>query len=76
MHPGLCSYVGQSPAQFYIDLRVSRAHALLNETSLSIAEIAAATGFTSDAEHLLNVWASIDQGLPISQKLTLSILDV
>ncbi len=43
-------YVGQSPAQFYIDLRVSRAHALLNETSLSIAEIAAATGFTSSSQ--------------------------
>lgn len=43
-------YVGQSPAQFYLDLRVSRAHALLNETSLSVAEIAAATGFASSSQ--------------------------
>jgi len=43
-------YVGQSPAQFYADLRVLRAHALLNETSLSVAEIAAATGFASSSQ--------------------------
>jgi len=43
-------HVGQSPAQFYLDLRVSRAHALLNETSLSVAEIAAATGFASSSQ--------------------------
>ena len=43
-------YVGQSPAQFYLGLRVSRAHALLNETSLSVAEIAAATGFASSSQ--------------------------
>ncbi|WP_371223360.1 GlxA family transcriptional regulator [Roseovarius sp. 2305UL8-3] len=43
-------HVGQSPVQFYMDLRVSRAHALLNETSLSVAEIAAATGFASSSQ--------------------------
>jgi len=43
-------YVGQSPAQFYMDLRVSRAHALLNETSMNVAEIAAATGFASSSQ--------------------------
>lgn len=41
------TYVGESPVQFYIELRVARAHALLNETNMSIAEIAAATGFSS-----------------------------
>ncbi|MEX0317419.1 MAG: GlxA family transcriptional regulator [Ruegeria sp.] len=40
-------YVGTSPVQFYIELRVARAHALLNETDMSVAEIAAATGFSS-----------------------------
>lgn len=44
------TYVGTSPVQFYIDLRVGRAHALLNETSLSITEIAAATGFNSTTQ--------------------------
>ena len=43
-------HTGLSPAQFYVDLRISRAHALLNETGLSVAEIAAATGFASSSQ--------------------------
>lgn len=43
-------YTSQTPAHFYMDLRVSRAHALLNETSMAIAEIAAATGFASSSQ--------------------------
>lgn len=43
-------YVGTSPLQFYADLRVKRAYALLNETSLSITEIAAASGFSSTSQ--------------------------
>ncbi len=39
-------HLGKSPMQFYSDLRVSRAHALLNETNMSVSEIAAATGFS------------------------------
>lgn len=39
-----------SPAQVYMDLRISRAHALLNETAMSVAEIAAATGFASSSQ--------------------------
>ncbi|GAB4307998.1 MAG: GlxA family transcriptional regulator [Roseovarius sp.] len=41
--------MAQSPAQFYLDLRLARAHALLNETALTVAEIAAATGFASSS---------------------------
>lgn len=41
------TYVGISPVQFYVELRVARAQALLNETTMSVAEIAAATGFSS-----------------------------
>ena len=37
--------------QFYYSLRLERAHALLNETNMSITEIATATGFNS-ASHL------------------------
>ena len=44
------AHVGTTPAQFYMDLRVSRAHALLNETDLSVAQIAAATGFNSASQ--------------------------
>lgn len=43
-------YVSITPAQFYIELRISRAHALLNETGMSIAEIAAATGFGTSSQ--------------------------
>lgn len=43
-------YVGISPAQFYIDQRISRAHALLNETPMSVNEIAVATGFSSSSQ--------------------------
>jgi len=44
------AHVGSTPAQFYIELRISRAHALLNETDLSVAQIAAATGFNSASQ--------------------------
>ncbi len=40
-------YVEVSPVQFYIELRVARAYALLSETEMTVAEIAAATGFGS-----------------------------
>ena len=43
-------HVGVSPAQFYIEQRVSRAHALLNETAMSVNEIAVATGFSSSSQ--------------------------
>lgn len=43
-------YISVTPAQFYLDLRVTRAHALLNETNMTVAEIAAATGFASSSQ--------------------------
>jgi transcriptional regulator GlxA family with amidase domain len=43
-------YIRATPAQFYLDLRVTRAHALLNETNMTVAEVAAATGFTSSTQ--------------------------
>lgn len=43
-------YVEISPVQFYIQLRITRALALLNETNMSVAEIAAATGFGSSTQ--------------------------
>lgn len=43
-------YIGLSPSRFYLDLRISQAHALLNETNLSATEIAAATGFNGSAQ--------------------------
>lgn len=43
-------YAQVTPNQFYFDLRISRAHALLNETNLSVTEIAMATGFNTTAQ--------------------------
>lgn len=43
-------YVASTPAQLYLDLRVMRAHALLNETNLTVTEIAVATGFASASQ--------------------------
>ncbi len=39
-------YVKMTPHQFYNDLRVSRAHALLSETNMSVTEIAMACGYS------------------------------
>ncbi len=44
-------YTGETPVRYYYDLRVSRAHALLSETNLSVTEIAMATGF-NNTNHL------------------------
>ena len=38
-------YVGQAPGQYYLGLRLERAFSLLNETDLSVREIALASGF-------------------------------
>lgn len=46
-------YVGVSPVQHFIQLRIQRAHALLNETNMTVAEIAAATGFGSATQFSL-----------------------
>lgn len=40
-------YVGQAPAQFYLELRLRRAQELLRQTSLTVTEIAFACGFRS-----------------------------
>ncbi|WP_447956041.1 GlxA family transcriptional regulator [Vreelandella sp. EE7] len=39
--------LGQSPRQFYLTLRLARAHQLLRETRRSVIDIALACGFTS-----------------------------
>ncbi|WP_166416394.1 GlxA family transcriptional regulator [Cochlodiniinecator piscidefendens] len=41
------TYVGRSPLKFYVELRISRARGLLAQTSLSITEVAIASGFSS-----------------------------
>ncbi len=43
-------YVGVTPNQAYFDLRLARAHALLNQTDMTVTEIAVATGFSSRSQ--------------------------
>ncbi len=50
-------YTGQSPTQFYYSLRLERVHALLNETDMTITQIAIATGFNSTS-HLARQFRS------------------
>ncbi|MEC9311094.1 MAG: helix-turn-helix domain-containing protein, partial [Pseudomonadota bacterium] len=40
-------YLNQSPMHVYCDMRLSHAFALMNETSMSVTEIALASGFNS-----------------------------
>lgn len=40
-------YLGQSPKQVYYEMRLSHAYALMSETSMTVTEIALASGFTS-----------------------------
>ena len=44
-------YVGEAPMTYYMNLRLSRASAYLNETNMPVADVAAATGF-SNTSHL------------------------
>lgn len=50
-------YTGQSPTQFYYSLRLERVHALLNETDMTVTQIAIATGFNSTS-HLARQFRS------------------
>lgn len=43
------THLGQSPHQYYLQLRLNEAHRLAIDTSLSVAAIAAATGFASQS---------------------------
>ncbi|OOE58793.1 GlxA family transcriptional regulator [Salinivibrio kushneri] len=42
--------VGLSPKQYYLKLRINRAHRLLQQTDLSVSDVAVSSGFTSQ-EH-------------------------
>lgn len=40
-------YLGRPPMQYYMELRLQRAHMLLNSTSMSVLEVGVACGFVS-----------------------------
>ncbi len=41
-------YAGMSPSKFYAQIRLSRAHALLSGTDMSVTEVAIASGFSNN----------------------------
>ena len=44
----LCKrYLGATPAQYYVRLRLERARRMLRQTDMSVAEVAIACGFVS-----------------------------
>lgn len=49
--------IGLTPKRYYVNIRLSRARALLTQTELSIAEIASACGFNS-TEHFSRTYKS------------------
>lgn len=48
-------YTGLSPLKYYLSLRLSRAHSLLQQTRLSVSQVAAGSGFCS-LEHFSRVY--------------------
>lgn len=61
-----------TPSKYYLHLRLSRAHRLLQQTGLSIAEVAAGAGFQS-LEHFSRIYRRY-YGCPPSQDRLQSIL--
>jgi AraC family carnitine catabolism transcriptional activator len=48
-------YTATSPVRYYVNLRLSMAHKLLQQTELSVSQVAAATGFDS-FEHFSRIY--------------------
>jgi transcriptional regulator GlxA family with amidase domain len=42
-----CSFLGATPTRYYLELRLTRARQLIQQTNRSVTEIAVATGFVS-----------------------------
>ena len=57
------SYLQMPPVRYYLHIRLERAHALLTQTNLSIAEIASACGFHS-SEHFSRAYKKRFRTLP------------
>lgn len=50
-------YTASGPLQYYVSIRIATAHKLLQQTELSVSQVAAATGFDS-IEHFSRVYRS------------------
>lgn len=60
-------YVGQAPAQFYLELRLRRAQELLRQTAMTVTEIAFACGFRS-APHFSNSYRGVFGCAPSAER--------
>lgn len=61
-------YVGQTPAQFYLELRLRRARELLRQTRLTVTEISIACGFCS-GQHFSKSYRGLFGCAPSDEKL-------
>jgi transcriptional regulator GlxA family with amidase domain len=61
-------YVGQTPAQFYLELRLRRAQELLRQTSLTVTEISVACGFCS-GQHFSKSYRGLFGGAPSAERV-------
>ena len=60
-------YLGRTPMQYYIELRLQRAHMLLHSSALSVMEVSVACGFTS-ASHFAKRYRDIFGQTPRSTR--------
>ncbi|MDH3472674.1 MAG: GlxA family transcriptional regulator [Rhodospirillales bacterium] len=61
-------YLGRPPMQYYMELRLQRAHQLLNNTSMSVLEVGVACGFAS-ASHFAKRYRDLYHHTPRSTRL-------
>jgi AraC family carnitine catabolism transcriptional activator len=69
-------YTASAPLQYYVSLRVATAHKLLQQTDLSVSQVAAASGFESP-EHFSRVYKTrfgIPPSLDRRQALTAPVM--
>lgn len=67
------TYLGRSPARYYAELRLRRARALLEQTSMSITDVGIACGFVS-ASHFSRSYREYFGKSPRQSRLTTSPL--
>ncbi len=61
-------YLGRPPMQYYMELRLQRAHLLLSNTSMSVLEVGVACGFAS-ASHFAKRYRDLYHHSPRSTRL-------
>ena len=65
-------YLGRTPTRYYLELRLHRARALLNQTALSVLDVALACGFVS-ASHFSKCYREFFQKTPREERLIAAV---